>query len=348
MIADPFGWVLRKAQPDFTGIESTRQALPIMRGPRTDVYNTVYCKNSITRKGTDSMKLLTCRIKGVEQVGVLSQDGATIYPIRELGLTETTMNDLIRGFDSRKKQLLQDTAENGHPCGVLCSQTEPCAPIPHPVGNVICLGENYMQHAAESYRFQKMDFNGTQPHAVYFDKKVTCTLGSGEAIDGHLEFVTKLDYECELAVILGKDALHVREEDVDRYIFGYSVAKDISARDVQYRHKQNYLGKSLDTFFAMGPVIVTADEFPSEPALQIRCYVNGELRQNSFTDQVYFGIHHIVSELSQGMTLPAGTIIITGTPAGVGMGMEPPCFLTHGDVVTCEIDGIGRISNTVQ
>ena len=112
------------------------------------------------------MKLLTCRNKGVEQVGVISRDATTIYPIGELGLTETTMNDLIRGFDGRKKQLLQDVAENGHPCGVLCSQTEPCAPIPPPVGNGICLGANYMQHAAESYRFQKVDFNGKQPQAV--------------------------------------------------------------------------------------------------------------------------------------------------------------------------------------
>ena len=123
------------------------------------------------------------------------------------------------------------------------------------------------------------------------------------------------------------------------YIFGYSVANDVSARDVQYRHKQNVLGKSLDTFFAMGPVIVTADEFPCPPALSIRSFVNGELRQNSVTDQVFFNIRHIVSELSQGMTLPAGTILITGTPAGVGMGMDPPCFLKRGDVVTCEIDG---------
>ena len=156
------------------------------------------------------------------------------------------------------------------------------------------------------------------------------------------------DYEVELAVVLGRDALHVREEDVGDYIFGYSVANDVSARDVQYRHKQNFLGKSLDTFFAMGPVIVTADEFPCPPALSIRSFVNGELRQNSVTDQVFFNIRHIVSELSQGMTLPAGTILITGTPAGVGMGMDPPCFLKRGDVVTCEIDGIGRISNPIR
>lgn len=294
------------------------------------------------------MKLLTCKIDGAEQVCILSRDGATVYPVRALGLSECTMNDLIRGFDQEKRQRLQAAAQEGAACGIPVSHVEPCAPIPFPVGNVICLGENYMQHAEESYRFQKVEFHGEQPHAVYFDKKVSRTLGDGEAIDGHLDFVTKLDYECELAVILGRDALHVREEDVDSYLFGYSVANDVSARDVQYMHKQNYLGKSLDTFFAMGPVIVTADEFPCPPALPIRCYVNGELRQNSVTDQVFFDIRHIVSELSQGMTLPAGTIILTGTPAGVGMGMEPPCFLRQGDVVTCEIEGIGRITNAIQ
>ena len=125
-------------------------------------------------------------------------------------------------------------------------------PIPHPVGNVICLGENYMQHAEESYRFQKVDYHGEQPYAVYFDKKVLRVLGDGEAIDGHLDFVSKLDYEVELAVVLGRDALHVREEDVGDYIFGYSVANDVSARDVQYRHKQNFLGKKPGYLFCHG------------------------------------------------------------------------------------------------
>lgn len=294
------------------------------------------------------MKLLTCRIGDWEQVCVLSQDSVKVYPLQELGLQDATMNNLIRTFTPEKRRLLQEAAKHGHSGGLDYAQVGKCAPIPHPVGNVICLGENYMQHAEESYRFQKVDYHGEQPYAVYFDKKVLRALGDGEAIDGHLDFVSKLDYEVELAVVLGRDALHVREEDVDDYIFGYSVANDVSARDVQYRHKQNFLGKSLDTFFAMGPVIVTADEFPCPPALPIRSFVNGELRQNSVTDQVFFDIRHIVSELSQGMTLPAGTILITGTPAGVGMGMEPPCFLKRGDVVTCEIDGIGRISNPIR
>lgn len=244
------------------------------------------------------MKLLTCNIQGAEQVCVLSSDERTVYPVQKLGFSDASMNDLIRSLTPEKRKILEETARQGHPCGVPLSDTQPCAPIPHPVGNVICLGENYMRHAEESYRFQKVDYHGEQPYAVYFDKKVLRAVGDGEPIDGHLDFVTKLDYECELAVILGKDALHVSPEDVHEYLFGYSVANDVSARDVQYRHKQNFLGKSLDSFFAMGPVIVTADQFPCPPALPIRCYVNGELRQDSITNQVFFDIRHIVSELS--------------------------------------------------
>lgn len=291
------------------------------------------------------MKILTCRLNGVEQVCVLSASETMVHPISSLGLPYTDMNELItRCTPAQKAILLQaEQAQGDTPLEAV----KLCAPIPHPIGNVICLGENYRKHAEESYRFQQVEFHGEQPYAVYFDKKVCRALGDGEEIDGHLDFVTQLDYEAELAVILGRDASRVRPEDAADYIFGYSVANDVSARDVQYRHKQNFLGKSLDTFFAMGPVIVTADAFPCPPALPIRCWVNGELRQNSITDQVYFTIPHILSELSQGMTLPAGTILLTGTPAGVGMGMKPPRFLKRGDEVRCAIDGIGSITNRI-
>lgn len=292
------------------------------------------------------MKLLTCLIDGKEQVCVLSRNEQTVYPVRELGLTVPSMNALIQSNSPEIRRLLE-TAETSCP-GIPYSSVGKCAPIPHPVGNVICLGENYFQHAEESYRFQKIDFHGEQPNAVYFDKKVHRALGDGETINGHFDFVTKLDYECELAVILGREASHISEEEANTCIFGYSIANDVSARDIQFRHKQYYLGKSLDTFFAMGPVIVTADEVPYPPSLPIRCYVNNQLRQGSVTDQVFFNIGHIISELSRGMTLPAGTILITGTPAGAGMGMDPPSFLQHGDVVTCEIQGIGRITNPIE
>ena len=148
-------------------------------------------------------------------------------------------------------------------------------------------------------------------------------------------------------MIIRKDAYCVSEEEAKDYIFGYTVINDVSARDVQTRHKQWYFGKSLDGFLPMGPCIVSADEIAYPPKLPIRSYVNGELRQNSNTELLIFDIDHVISELSQGMTLQAGTIIAMGTPAGVGMGFEPPKFLKTGDVVTCEIEGIGRITNPI-
>ena len=297
------------------------------------------------------MRLVTYEVEHKGGLGVISKDGKWVYPLRSLDMDYKTMQELIEGISESEKQLLeyvsgQDPYKIRGAAPI--EEVRFLAPIKNPKQDVICLGINYMDHAEESARYKKEAFGGERPYAVYFSKRVNESVANGDGIQSHSDIVTDLDYEVELAVVLGRDALHVREEDVGDYILGYSVANDVSARDVQYRHKQNFLGKSLDTFFAMGPVIVTADEFPCPPALSIRSFVNGELRQNSVTDQVFFNIRHIVSELSQGMTLPAGTILITGTPAGVGMGMDPPCFLKRGDVVTCEIDGIGRISNPIR
>ena len=157
-----------------------------------------------------------------------------------------------------------------------------------------------------------------------------------------------LDYEVELGVILGKDVKNVSPKEALDAVFGYTIINDVSARNVQTRHKQWYLGKSLDGFTPIGPCIVTADEITDPQNLDIKCYVNGELRQNSNTKYMMQTVAGAISELSQGMTLLAGTIIATGTPSGVGMGMEPPCFLKKGDVVTCEIESIGVLENTVE
>ena len=171
----------------------------------------------------------------------------------------------------------------------------------------------------------------------------------GGFIEAHTDLVQKLDYECELAVILGKDARDVPAGQTKDYVFGYTILNDVSARDVQTAHKQWYFGKSLDGFTPIGPCIVTADEFDTyPPKLGIRSFVNGEKRQDSNTGLQIFDIDHVIHELTQGMTLKAGTIIATGTPAGVGMGMDPPQFLKPGDTVCCEIDGIGSLTNTVR
>ena len=204
--------------------------------------------------------------------------------------------------------------------------------------DVICLGINYTEHAKESEKFDKEAFGGERPRAIYFSKRVNESPADGDDICGHFDIVESLDYEAELGVVIGKDAKDVPLEDV---------INDISARNIQTAHKQWYFGKSLDGFTPMGPCILTADEVEYPPVLKITAKVNGELRQNSTTDLLITDIDHIVHELSKGITLKAGTIIATGTPAGVGMGMNPPCFLKDGDIVECKIEKIGSITNKI-
>lgn len=221
------------------------------------------------------------------------------------------------------------------------------APIPRPEQDIICLGINYAKHGEEAAKYNKEAFLRDQPNAIYFSKRVNRAVAQGENIISHSDIVSKLDYECELAFIIGKDALNVKKENAAEYIFGYTIINDVSARDLQTRHKQWYFGKSLDGFTPMGPCIVTADEISFPPKLYIKSYVNGELRQDSTTDYMVFDPAYIIEDLSAGMTLKAGTIIATGTPAGVGMGFDPPKFLKRGDKVTCEIEKIGKLENTV-
>ena len=296
------------------------------------------------------MKFVTYEIEHKRRLGVINRDGTWIYPLRSLDMDYKTMQELIEGISESEKQLLEYVSGQDPykiKGAVPAEEAILLAPIPHPVQDVICLGINYMAHAEESARYKKEAFGGERPFAVYFSKRVSEATGTGAEIPSHKELVQDLDYEAELAVIIGKDAKNVPVSEVKNYIFGYTVINDVSARTLQTRHKQWYFGKSLDGFLPMGPCIVTAEEFPCPPRLSIQSRVNGELRQDSSTELMIFGIDHVVSELSAGMTLKAGTIIATGTPAGVGMGFDPPRFLKPGDVVECSIEGIGTLVNRV-
>ena len=287
------------------------------------------------------MKLITFEYNGVQQIGVLSKDETKVYPIKGY----SSMNELIDSYD---EGLLNKLAEGINESEAICfADVIKKAPILNPRQDVICLGINYTEHAKESARFHNEAFGGERPYPIYFSKRVNEAPADGDVISGHFNIVDSLDYESELGVILAKDAKDVAPEDVHKYIFGYTVINDVSARNVQTAHKQWYFGKSLDGFTPMGPCILTADEVEYPPALKITSKVNGELRQNSNTDMMITGIDHIVSELSAGITLKAGTIIATGTPAGVGMGMTPPTFLKTGDVVECEIEKIGKLTNSI-
>lgn len=296
------------------------------------------------------MKLCTYEVEQKVRVGVISKDEEWVYPIQSIGLDYKTMHEAISGISDSELQLLEYSAALDPYATKGAARVEEVAllaPILYPAQDVICLGVNYMAHAEESARFKKEDFNGERPHAIYFSKRVDRAVSPNEGIPSHGEIVNSLDYEVELAVIIGKDACHVSPEEARDYVFGYTIVNDVSARDIQNRHKQWYFGKSMDGFLPMGPCIVTADAIAYPPKLKIQSKVNGELRQDSNTELLIFGIDHVISELSQGMTLKAGTVIAMGTPAGVGMGFDPPRFLQVGDEVECIIEGIGSVKNTV-
>ena len=283
------------------------------------------------------MKLVTYLHNGKEAVGVLSEDGTAVHP-----LPFPDMNALI---EAPREQLLAaaEAAKGALPLAAVTL----LAPIPRPRQDIICLGMNYRDHLTEAANYDSA-FAKERPVTVYFSKRVSQAVAPEGFIERHTDLTNRLDYENELAVIIGKSAKNVKAADAADYIFGYTIVNDVSAREVQTSHKQFYFGKSLDGFTPMGPCITTADEIAFPPALTLTTQVNGELRQNSNTELLLNSIAEIIEELSSGMTLLPGTIIATGTPAGVGMGFDPPKFLKPGDVVECAVEGIGTLRNTVR
>ena len=297
------------------------------------------------------MKLVTYLQDGLECVGVLNQNESWIYPVSAAENPATSMLELISNTEEGGFAALRALSKQSADavCGAVAMEdVKLLAPIPVPKQDIVCLGVNYADHAVESARFHReLLKKDTDRQTIYFSKRVNRAVDPFGGICAHEDMTEKLDYEVELAVILKKDAKDVRRGEVEEYIFGYTVMNDVSARDVQTAHKQFYFGKGLDDFTPLGPCIVTADEISYPPELRIRSFVNGEPRQDSNTAYFLSTIEDVVVELSRGMTLQAGTIIATGTPAGVGMGFTPPKFLQIGDVVRCEIEGIGALENTV-
>jgi 2-keto-4-pentenoate hydratase/2-oxohepta-3-ene-1,7-dioic acid hydratase in catechol pathway len=210
----------------------------------------------------------------------------------------------------------------------------------------MCLGANYADHAAESSRARGRELQVPE-HPVVFTKAVTSVNGPYAPIPYDPRVSTELDWEVELGVVIGLGARHIPAQEALRHVFGYTVVNDVSARDLQFRHKQYFLGKSLDGACLMGPWIVTADEVPDPQGLDLRCWVNGVLKQDSNTRHQIFDVATVIATLSRVMTLEPGDIIATGTPAGVGFARKPPEFLRPGDVVECEVEGIGRLRNEV-
>ncbi|HEX5080113.1 MAG TPA: fumarylacetoacetate hydrolase family protein [Geminicoccaceae bacterium] len=221
------------------------------------------------------------------------------------------------------------------------------APIPRPAKNVFCVGRNYVEHIAEGARAQKIDLKLPE-YPVFFSKPPTAVIGPGDAIPVQVEVSTKVDYEVELAVVIGKPGRNIRAADALDHVFGYTIVNDVTARDLQRRHGGQFLkGKGLDGSCPMGPAIVTRDAIADPGRLAIRLWVNDELRQDGNTRDMIFPIGALIESLSEGLTLEPGDLLATGTPSGVGYAMSEPQFLKQGDVVTCEVEGIGRLVNPV-
>jgi len=283
------------------------------------------------------MKLVQCTHAGQACLGVLSEDGLTVKPLLDGGMPTTTVDLLSRGPRDHVLALLRDAASAAR--AVPVTEVTLHAPVTRP-DKVLCIGMNYVDHCAEQ--------NAPVPtEPVVFNKFPSCIVGPTDDIV-HPAATTELDWEVELVIVIGERCHRVSEQEADRYIFGYTVAHDVSARDWQLRRNggQWLIGKAMATFCPLGPCIATADSFdPADVALS--CRVNGVTRQNSSTRQLVFNCRQVVAHLSQTLTLLPGDVILTGTPPGVGVFMKPPVFLQRGDVVECEVAGIGTIVNKV-
>lgn len=291
-----------------------------------------------------ALKLITFTRNGCaeEELGLLR--GERVLPLRACGFSYADMTDLIcRSTPADRSAMAAAEGET-----ISLADIKLLSPIPRPAQDVLCLGLNYAAHAKEASGFSSDAFGVELAAPIFFSKRVNYSQGTGDPIPAHRDLTQQLDYENELAVVIGRDAWQVSEEDAQDYVFGYTVLNDVSAREVQTRHKQWHFGKSLEGFCPMGPCLVTKDEFSWPPAQRIYTTLNGKLMQDSRTDYLLHPIAEIISVLSHGFVLRAGSIIATGTPKGVLMGIPGAEFLKSGDVVTCGIEGIGELVNTVE
>jgi len=224
------------------------------------------------------------------------------------------------------------------------AELELLAPIPAPRRNIICLGLNYAEHAEESQRAKGAEW-APPSDLVAFTKATTTVTGPEADIVLDPAVTEQLDWEVELAAVLGRGGRHIPADRAAEHVFGYTVVNDLSARDLQFRHKQFFLGKSVDGTCPMGPWITTADAVPDPHALTLSCRVNGVLKQHACTSAMIATVPQIIATLSRVLTLEAGDIIATGTPSGVGFARQPPEYLAPGDRVACEIEGLGRLEN---
>lgn len=285
------------------------------------------------------MKLLRYACRDQVGLGVLQRGSEErIVPLSSLSTEFPTMLSIISGGHAALEKI-QAFADNSAE-SIALADVRLLAPIERP-GKYLAIGMNYAKHIAEAKRLGVP----TPTNQFWFNKQTSCLSGPFDDIDPGV--TEQLDYEVELGVVIGRPAKGVSEAEAKNHVFGYVVADDVSARDWQ-RHSPTFtIGKSFDSHGPIGPWIVTADEIPDPHVLKLRCLVNGEVRQDSHTSELVYNVWQQIAYLSTAFTLEAGDLIATGTPSGVGIGMNPPRFLQPGDVVRCEVEGIGAIENRV-
>lgn len=282
------------------------------------------------------MRLVRYQGSSGARLGAVRGDG--IVDLNDAGCRFSTMLALIEAGPAAVTELsaLVDAAIEGP----TLAEVRLLAPVERP-GKYLAIGMNYAKHLEEADKLGVARSN----HQTWFNKQVTCIAGPFDAIEPGV--TEKLDYEVELGLVIGQRVKGVTADRALPHVFGYFVANDVSARDWQFHTPTFTMGKSFDTHGPIGPWIITADEVPDPQALDLRCYVNGNLRQSSNTRHMVHSIAAQIAYLSAAFTLEPGDLIATGTPEGVGVGMEPQQFLQPGDVVRCEVEGIGAIENRV-
>jgi 2-keto-4-pentenoate hydratase/2-oxohepta-3-ene-1,7-dioic acid hydratase in catechol pathway len=286
------------------------------------------------------MRLATIRFEDVERLAVIRGDEVRLVP------QPRTMVELIEGGESAVRQVAK--AVEAQPA-LRLTDVHLMAPLPRPRRNVFCVGKNFVDHATEfrGSGFDSGSVTTVPEHPVFFTKATTSVIGPGDSVRSDLDPTGTVDYEGEVAVVIGRGGHRIAEQDALGHVFGYTLVNDVTARELQRLHGQWFLGKSLDTFCPMGPVIVTADEITDVSALHLVVCVNGEQRQSAPLSDLVFGVPQLIATLSRTMTLEPGDVIATGTPAGVGIGLRPPRYLSPGDVVTVTVEGIGVLRNPI-
>lgn len=294
------------------------------------------------------MHLLTFSTGNGPRLGVLDPETNTVIDLNQADSSlPRGMNALIalggEGLDRVRKVLA------GGKNGIPLADVKLLAPIPHPRRNVICVGKNYYDHAHEfdASGFDSSAITTIPEFPVIFTKASNSVIGTGEAILASLDSTNSTDYEGELGVVIGEGGRNISKADAYDHVYGYTVINDVTARDLQKKHAQWFIGKSVDTYCPMGPALVTADEVGDVTKCRLTTTVNGELRQDAVISDLIFDIPTLIETLSQTFTFEPGDIISTGTPKGVGIGFNPSVFLKKGDVVTVAIEGIGEITNSI-